>query len=110
MPKGYPVAGFTHRQTEATRKLIQANRLIVRLQQFVLGRKFQGEPVHMSGHQVRAALGLLNKVLPDLTKTELSGEGGGPIPFDLTGKVTLYMPDNGRSAPPRGNGHGEKPA
>lgn len=54
------------RQDEV-RNLIRANRIIVRLQQFVLGRKFQGAQVKMSAAQVRAALGLLNKILPDLS-------------------------------------------
>lgn len=62
------------RQTEQTRALIKANRIITRLQAFVLGRDFQKKPVVMSSEQVRAAFGLLAKILPDLTSVQHSGE------------------------------------
>lgn len=59
---------------DRVRNLIRANRIVVRLQQFVLGRKFNGQVVEMSPAQVKAAGVLLNKLLPDLASIEHSGE------------------------------------
>lgn len=56
------------RHDEETRAKIQAGNLITRLQAGINGE------VELSGPQVTAALGLLRKVLPDLTSVEHSGE------------------------------------
>ena len=40
----------------------------------------------MSSTQVTAGLGLLKKVLPDMTHAEVSGPDGGPIQTEETGK------------------------
>lgn len=37
----------------------------------------------MSDTQVRAALGLLRKTLPDLAVTQVQGENGGPLAVDF---------------------------
>lgn len=58
---------------EAWREKIRVSMLLNRLQNHIAGR------INMSQSQVSAALGLLKKRLPDLTATELSGPGGGPI-------------------------------
>ena len=38
----------------------------------------------MSATQVSAGLGLLRKVLPDVSSVELTGEDGGPIDHSIT--------------------------
>lgn len=67
-------ARLNTRHQESVRQLIRANRLVVRLQQFALGRTFQGKPVNMSPAQVRAAEVLLRKLVPDLAQIEHTGE------------------------------------
>ena len=53
------------------------------------------------------------KLAARMVPHEIAGPGGGPIPFGMTGSVTVYIPDNGRAVKPgngggarRGNGHG----
>ena len=55
------------------REAIQTSMLMNRLTDHVLG------DVEMTTTQVRAAQILLNKALPDLRATEITGEGGGPV-------------------------------
>jgi hypothetical protein len=57
------------------REKIRASMLINALQNHVLSRR------KMESTQVRAALGLLAKCVPDLAHTEISGPGYGPIPI-----------------------------
>jgi hypothetical protein len=59
--------GFTH--SAITRERIRASQLINRLQAFVHGKLKRP----MSSSQVKAALGLLEKVIPDLKAIEHSG-------------------------------------
>lgn len=40
----------------------------------------------MSGTQVTAGIALLKKVLPDMTRTEHTGEDGGPIKTEEVGQ------------------------
>lgn len=56
------------RHDEETRAKIKAGNIVTRLQKFVEGE------VEMVPHQVTAALGLLKKVLPDMTSVEHSGD------------------------------------
>jgi hypothetical protein len=83
---GYPLRGAagvrgpfparakpTYRQAETSRSAIKATRLIVRLQAFALNRKIGGHPVVMSDAQVRAAFGLLAKLVPDLHRIDHTG-------------------------------------
>jgi len=70
-----------HHQDDVRRK-IQADRIINWLQAGIFGEDFQRKPVELSAEKVSAAKALLNKTLPDLTKTELTGKDGGP--FALT--------------------------
>lgn len=72
------------RHQDAIRKKIQADRLIAWMQAGVFGTKFQGKPVVLSPERVSAAKALLNKCLPDLTKAELTGEGGGAVVLTLS--------------------------
>lgn len=59
--------------SEAWREKIRTSMLVNRLQNHAAGR------IEMSATQIRAAEILLRKRLPDLSATELSGPGGGPI-------------------------------
>jgi len=56
------------RHDENTRAKIKAGNIIARLEKLVKGE------IEMPPHAVTAALGLLRKVLPDVTSVELSGE------------------------------------
>lgn len=58
---------------ESTREKIQTTQLINRLTNHVLGKN------EMSSTQVRAAEILLNKSLPNLQSTTLTGEDDGPV-------------------------------
>lgn len=62
---------------EAVRARIRAGGIARRLEDHVLGK------VGMTSSQVSAALGLLRKVVPDLSAHEHKGEGGGPIPIQI---------------------------
>ena len=66
-PKGI-FTKFSPEAAERARATIQTNRLIKRLQAFSEGE------IEMKSAAVTAALGLLRKVVPDLTAIEHSGE------------------------------------
>jgi hypothetical protein len=59
-----------------TREKIQTSQLVNRLNAFALD---QTESVRMTSDQVRAALGLLRKTIPDLAVTAHTGPDGGPV-------------------------------
>jgi len=69
---------------DEVREKIRASQLVNRLEDHVLGT------VEMTSTQVSAALGLLKKCVPDLSATELTGEGGGEVEMSL--KVTGIPP------------------
>jgi hypothetical protein len=56
-----------------TREKIQGSLLVNKLMAFVNG------DIKLEKSQVTAALGLLKKVLPDLSSTQMSGPDGGPL-------------------------------
>jgi hypothetical protein len=58
---------------EAVRARIKAGGIAKRLEDHIVGK------VQMSNSQVSAALGLLKKVVPDISAIEHSGPDGGPI-------------------------------
>jgi len=60
---------------EEVREKISNSRIVNRLIDHILGEK----GVELSPSQVTAGLGLLKKVVPDLSATELSGPDGGPV-------------------------------
>jgi hypothetical protein len=76
---------------EAHRTKIANSKILNRLISFAEGK----EGVEMAPHQVTAALGLIKKVLPDMTRTEVTGEDGGPIKTEETGaaahKLAAYL-------------------
>jgi hypothetical protein len=55
------------------RQKIGATKIANRLEDHVHGR------VELSSSQVTAALGLLRKVVPDLSATQITGQDGGPL-------------------------------
>jgi len=59
--------------SEAARLKIRTGMVINRLQRCLAG------DLTMTAQQVRIAFGLLAKTLPDLTRTEHVGDGGGPV-------------------------------
>ena len=61
---------------EHTRNKIQTSQLVNRLNSFALDEENR---IRMSSDQVRAALGLLRKTIPDLAVTTHTGPDGGPV-------------------------------
>lgn len=60
---------------DSVRAKIQASQLVNYLEKHAL----TGAGSKHAGTRVRAAIGLLNKALPDLARTEHTGEDGGPL-------------------------------
>lgn len=69
-------ARFNLKHEQLTRDKIQTSMLVNRLNKFAL---CDDESVRMSSDQVRAALGLLRKTIPDLAVTAHTGPDGGPV-------------------------------
>lgn len=69
-------ARLNPKQDERTRNVIQTTQLVKRLNNFALDEE---KRVVMSSDQVRAALGLLRKTIPDLAVTAHTGPDGGPV-------------------------------
>lgn len=67
---------FSPKHDQHTRDKIQTSQLVTRLNSFALDTT---ESVRMSSDQVRAALGLLKKTIPDLAVTAHTGPDGGPV-------------------------------
>lgn len=61
------------------RAKIQTDRLLAYLHAGIFGTKFQGKDVVLTEVKVSAIKALLNKRLPDLARTEVTGEDGGPL-------------------------------
>lgn len=59
------------------REKIRASQIVNRLEDHVFGE------VELSSTQVQAALGLLKKIVPDLSAQTISGEDGGPVELSL---------------------------
>lgn len=64
---------LNQRSQEIVRSRIHAAQLVDRLQKFALHQKHGSKYVDMSDAQVRAAFGLLAKIVPDLQRVELTG-------------------------------------
>jgi hypothetical protein len=67
---------FSPKHDQHTRDKIQTSQLVNRLNAFALDAT---ESVRMTSDQVRAALGLLKKTIPDLAVTSHTGPDGGPV-------------------------------
>lgn len=77
-------ARLNPRHQTAVREKIRGSQLVNRLQEHALARAGTkaGLKKLMTDAQVRAAMGLLAKCVPDLQRTELVGDGGGPVKFE----------------------------
>lgn len=65
---------------ERTRAKIQTTQLVKRLENYALSQKDdQGNEVDLDANRVRAIDILLNKSLPSLSATEITGKDGGPV-------------------------------
>ena len=79
-------ARLNPKNDERARSAIQTTQLCNRLNNFALEQPdpSTGRQFVMSDTQVRAALGLLKKTIPDLAVTAHTGPDGGPV-FVITG-------------------------
>jgi hypothetical protein len=86
MRTNLPGVRLNPRQDARCRAAIQTTQLCKRLNFFALGlpEPTTGRPPEMSDAQIRAALGLLRKTLPDLAVTELRGDEDHPIAIEFT--------------------------
>jgi hypothetical protein len=67
---------FSPKHDQHTRDKIQTSQLVNRLNSFALDTT---ESIRMTSDQVRAALGLLKKTIPDLAVTSHVGPTGGAV-------------------------------
>jgi hypothetical protein len=81
---------FSPKHDQHTRDKIQTSQLVNRLNSFALDTT---ESVRMTSDQVRAALGLLKKTIPDLAVTSHTGPDGGPV-LIVTGVDRDYVEPN----------------
>jgi hypothetical protein len=75
-------ARLNPKNDERARSTIQTTQLCKRLNAFALGEKdpcYPQKELVMTSDQVRAALGLLKKTIPDLAVTAHTGPDGGPV-------------------------------
>jgi hypothetical protein len=86
MRTNLPGVRLNPRQDARCRSAIATTQLCKRLNYFALGlpEPQTGRPPEMSDAQIRAALGLLRKTLPDLAVTELRGDEDHPIAIEFT--------------------------
>lgn len=96
---------FLPSHTEETRARIKAHMLLERVQNFALGH----DPDAMSANQLRAALGLLDKVLPSLQTVEVNKEETrtyvlrAPVPAkDANEWLNAYGPKSIEHLPAKG--------
>lgn len=84
-------ARHDRKHSELVRTRIKTSQLARALQDNVLGRKRinketgleETEADFLSDGQIRCALGMLAKAVPDLARTELTGADGGPLEVNL---------------------------
>jgi hypothetical protein len=75
-------ARLNPKNDDRARSAIQTTQLCKRLNGFALGENdpcYPDKKLEMSSDQVRAALGLLRKTIPDLAVTAHTGPDGGPV-------------------------------
>jgi hypothetical protein len=84
-------ARLNPRQDQRSRAAIQTTQLCRRLNSFALEEldPQTGKPVVMSDTQVRAALGLLRKTIPDLAVTTLRGDRENPVRYVIRGPTPV---------------------
>ena len=89
-------ARLNPRQDDRARSAIQTTQLCKRLNAFALGQNdpcYPDKSVEMSSDQVRAALGLLRKTIPDLAVTSHTGEDGGALTIQIITGVPRQFVD-----------------
>ena len=69
-------ARLNPKNDQRAREAIQTTQLCKRLNSFALDEE---NSIRMSSDQVRAALGILRKTIPDLAVTAHTGPDGGPV-------------------------------
>lgn len=75
-------ARLNPKNDQRARDAIQTTQLCKRLNGFALGENdpcYPTKKLEMTSDQVRAALGLLRKTIPDLAVTQHTGADGGPV-------------------------------
>lgn len=81
-------ARLNPKNDQRARDAIQTTQLCKRLNGFALGENdpcYPDKPLVMSSDQVRAALGLLRKTIPDLAVTTISGDPDRPVQYVIRG-------------------------
>lgn len=73
-------ARLNPKQDDRARSAIQTTQLCKRLNSFALDEE---NSIRMSADQVRAALGILRKTIPDLAVTAHTGGDGGPLTIQV---------------------------
>lgn len=73
------------RMTEAHRDKIRNSNILSALINHVEGKQ------DMSSTQVTAGLGLLRKVMPDMTTAEITGANGGPVKTEEVGGAAKVL-------------------
>ncbi len=79
--RGRP-AGFVMGPEHRTK--IAKSRILGNLVKFAEGAK---DAPKLSPHQVTAALGLLKKVMPDLTENMIKGDDDAPLTLNITRRI-----------------------
>jgi len=84
-----PKQAMNRARLEAVRQKIQAVKIIMRLEAFALGEKINVngklKKVVLSTDQIRTSFGLLNKIMPDVTRVEHDGQVG----VNLSGSLAV---------------------
>ena len=62
---------------DKTKRLIRASQLLNRL------NSFANDEIQMTPAQVQAAKVVIGKEIPDLKAMEITGDGGGPVKFEV---------------------------
>jgi hypothetical protein len=93
------LARLNPRQDERCRSAIQTTQLCKRLNSFALGwpDPQTKRPVEMTELQVRCALSLLRKTLPDLTQIENVNTGGNHLHFHLEAAMRVSQELQGQA-------------
>jgi hypothetical protein len=85
-------ARLNPKNDQRARDAIQTTQLCKRLNGFALGENdpcYPDKPLIMSDTQVRAALGLLRKTIPDLAVTTISGDQDAPLQYVIRGPTPV---------------------
>lgn len=76
---------------EKTRLKIQSSKLLERLSAFANDEEINGKKVDMSSQQVKVALNLLSKTLPDLSSSEVTHISENSDPMEILERLRPYL-------------------